>query len=1268
MSICEFARLRAAFVILLACLGALLVPAAAGAVILPAGFQQSTVITGLNTPMDVEVASNGQVLVAEKSGQIKSFSSLSDPTPTVVADLRTQVHNFSARGLMSLAVDPNFPAQPYVYVYYTLDARIGGTPPLYGTGSLNDTCAGATGGLDENCIAGGRISRLRIDGEAMTGSEQVLVEDWCQQYPVHTGGGLAFGADGYLYFSAGDGSTATFWDYGQTGTPANPCGDPPGSVGDLLSPPTSEGGRLRAQDLRTAGDPTGLDGTLIRIDPQTGAGVPGNPLFASSSANERRILAYGLRDAVRLAIRPGTSDVWVGDRGGGYFEEFDHVPDTSSVRNFGWPCYEGGIDANGDPYTRIRPMSDAQNVDICENLYRAGNETVAPHWAYDHELPVVPGETCSEDALGSPAGSLLSGMSFYPAAGGSFPAPYRKALFFADRLRNCIYALLPGSDGLPERGNVTLFASDAQRAMDLEVLPGGDLLYVDQTNDDINRIGYVGNPANQAPTAVAAADKTSGNAPLTVKLNAAGSTDPDTLDAFSYAWDLDGDGEYDDSTSARPTTTLRRPGTATVSLKVTDTGGASDTDSLSVDATEQVETLTFSPIADARVEKNHAIDNYGTSDKLRATGGGSGDMESYLRFDMQGITGSVRSAKLRLWVPFNGTVDGPGVHATTGNWSESAVSWSTRPVHAASAAADADAIPPKTWVTYDVTSLVNGDGALDVSLVSLSADTVEFASRELVDATKRPVLDVTFATPLDNTAPTAPGNLDAHVAGADSIDLSWDASTDNVGVTNYEIYRNGELLAVTAGDVTGYSDQPVSIETPYAYTVRAMDLLDNRSDPSNIATVNIADTENPTAPTNLSAQAATGSRVDLAWTASTDNVGVTNYEIYRNGQLLTTVGKVTSYSDTSITVETAYQYTVKALDAKENRSTASNQANVTVLDAIKPTAPGNLAAQVASQTRVDLSWTASSDNVGVTNYEIYRNGLFLAQAGNTTSFSDNTVRAETLYQYVVRAVDARQNRSDASNTASITVPDTTAPSAPANLAAQATVSARVDLSWNASTDNVGVTNYEVYRNGDLRAVVGNVTSYADTTVSPVTTYQYTVRALDAKQNRSEASNLANVTTPVPTVISVAVADARVEENKKNINFGTDATLSTTLDRKSIESYLQFQVSGVTGAVKSAKLRLWATTASIDGPRVYSTASTWTETAITWTNKPARGITPSDDKGAIAAGTFVDFDVKPFVTSNGTVSFVLAGSSAAVASFASHELADATKRPQLIVGF
>jgi glucose/arabinose dehydrogenase/fibronectin type 3 domain-containing protein len=1268
MSIREFARPHAVFTIVLACLAALVAPGIAGATTLPAGFQQTTAITGLNNPMDVEVTPAGQVFVAEKSGIVKSFSSLSDPTPTVAADLRTQVHNFSARGLMSLAVDPGFPAQPYIYIYYTLDARIGGTPPLYGDpGGTWDSCARAPLGLDENCIAGGRISRLRIAGEAMTGSEQVLVEDWCQQYPVHTGGGLAFGADGYLYFTGGDGSTATFWDYGHTGTPANPCGDPPGAVGDVLTAPTAEGGRLRVQDLRTPGDPTGLDGTLIRIDPRTGAGVSGNPLFGSPDANERRILAYGLRDAVRLAIRPGTNDVWVGDRGGGYWEEFNRVPDTGSVRNFGWPCYEGGIDAQGDPYTRIRPRSVEENTNICNNLYAAGDQTLAPHWAYDHELPIVPGETCTEDALGAPAGSLLSGMSFYPAAGGSFPAPYREALFFADRLRDCIYALLPGSDGLPERGNVMLFASEALHAMDLEVMANGNLLYVDQVTDGVHSIKYVGNPANQAPTAVAAADKVSGGAPLTVEFDGTGSTDPDARDAFTYEWDLDGDGAFDDSTSARPTSTFRRPGTSSVSVRVTDTGGLSDTDSLAIEITEPLTTLTFSPTADARVEEAHPIDNYGVSDKIRAALGPG--TESFLRFQLSGINGPIRSAKLTLTATTNGTVDGPGVHSVSGDWSESTVTWATRPGHGSIAASDAGAIAANAKVEYDVKPLLTGDGTLDLALVATSTDGVDLSSKEHLNSAKRPVLEVTFATVFDDEAPTAPADLAAQVASQSRVDLSWTAAADNVGVTNYEIYRDGQLLDVVGND-TSYADTNVSVETPYEYTVRAVDAEQNRSAASNTAQVTVPDSESPTTPGNLTAQVAGAARVDLSWAASIDNVAVTNYEIYRDGQLLATVGNVTTYSDTGVGVETPYQYAVRALDARQNRSAASNVATVTVPDTVKPTAPAGLVAQVAGPARVDLAWTASTDNVAVANYEIYRNGALLAVIGNVTGYSDITVKAEVAYQYTVRALDVRQNRSDASNTVAVTVPDVAAPTAPGNLAAQAVSGARVDLAWTASTDNVGVANYEVFRNGVLLAVIGNVTTYADTLVTPLTSYQYTVRAVDGKQNRSAASNVANATTLAPVATFSPVADAHVEEAKKNNNYGSAFTLRTVKGsgRNVFESYLRFDVSGVPGPIKSAKLRLSATTATPDGPGVHSALSSWAETAITWATKPARGLAPVDDKAAIAAGATVEYDVKPLVSGNGTVSFALVSTSAVAEDFASREFANATRRPQLIIGY
>ena len=552
----------------LACL--VVFASSAAALTLPAGFDETAVLPGVSKPQDIAIAPNGRVFVAEKTGFIRTYSSVDDTTPALFADLRTQVHNFGSRGLLSIVADPGFPSKPYVYVYYTMDAPLGGTPPVYGGGSF-DPCPGyhdpQDGDLDEagmqtigqvdNCPAGSRISRLQVSGEAMTGSEKVLVEDFCQQFAGHAGGGLGFDKDGKLIASASDGSTSQFWDWGQSGSPANPCGDPPGSVGSALTRPTSEGGRLRAQDVRTTGDPTGLAGSVIRIDPATGAPVGSS----GADTNAKRIVAYGLRDATRLAVRPGTNDIWVTDRGGGYWEEFNRVTPGSSKVNFGWPCYENN---------EIRKQSDLQNLNLCESLYAGGSKT-SPHWAYDHELPVHAQEDCEAEDVRS--GSTLSGIEFYPAAG-TFPPMYRNALFFADRLRSCIWALLPDTTGIPKKGSVVPFAGMAKRATDLEVTPAGDLLYIDQSADSIRRIRYT--PPNSAPVAVATANVTSGTAPLAVTFSGLGSTDAD-LDALTYAWDLDGDNLLDDSTAAQPTFNYATPGTRTVTLRVTDTDGAFST-------------------------------------------------------------------------------------------------------------------------------------------------------------------------------------------------------------------------------------------------------------------------------------------------------------------------------------------------------------------------------------------------------------------------------------------------------------------------------------------------------------------------------------------------------------------------------------------------------------------------------------------------------------------------------------------------------------------
>ena len=148
-------RLRNAFAVVFTVLSA----GAAAAETLPAGFQDSIVISGLTRPTVVRFSPDGRVFVAEKSGIIKVFSSLTATTPTIFADLTTQVDNYWDRGLLGMALDPNFPTNPYVYVLYAFDVRIGGTAPVW-----NDGCPTPPGPNTDGCVVSGRLSRLTASG------------------------------------------------------------------------------------------------------------------------------------------------------------------------------------------------------------------------------------------------------------------------------------------------------------------------------------------------------------------------------------------------------------------------------------------------------------------------------------------------------------------------------------------------------------------------------------------------------------------------------------------------------------------------------------------------------------------------------------------------------------------------------------------------------------------------------------------------------------------------------------------------------------------------------------------------------------------------------------------------------------------------------------------------------------------------------------------------------------------------------------------------
>ncbi|WP_229070328.1 discoidin domain-containing protein [Actinoplanes sp. DH11] len=544
--------------------------APAQAAVLPAGFREQTVLSGLDQPMNIEFAPDGRIFVAEKAGRIKVFDSIADTTATLFADLTANVHNQNDRGLLGLALHPSFPTVPYVYVLYTYDAPPGQTAPVW-----NDNC-GAVGGTNGGrCIVTGRLSRLQAEGSVATGGETVLLHDWCQQFSSHSIGDLHFGADRMLYVSSGDGASFNTVDYGQLGSPVNPCADPPGGT---MTPPGAQGGALRSQDVRTTGDPAGLDGTILRLDPLTGAAASGNPGIASPDANTQRIIAYGLRNPYRFAMRPGTSEIWVGDVGWNNWEEINRVPDASAVRNLGWPCFEG---------TGRQGGYDGANLDMCESQYTSGGQT-APHYTYAHTGQVVSGEPCPT------GGSSTSGVAFSPPTGGDYPAQYAGALFFADYTRDCIWAMLPpAAGGVPAAGNRLTFVSGAANPVDLAIGPGGELYYAD-AGGTVRRIRYFA--GNQPPNAVLEAAPTTGEAPLTVTFDARQSNDPDPADAglLRYEWDFTNDGTVDARTATATHTYDTDGGPFTARLRVLDSLDAADEQTVQIQSGNSPPAATIS--------------------------------------------------------------------------------------------------------------------------------------------------------------------------------------------------------------------------------------------------------------------------------------------------------------------------------------------------------------------------------------------------------------------------------------------------------------------------------------------------------------------------------------------------------------------------------------------------------------------------------------------------------------------------------------------------
>jgi chitodextrinase len=231
----------------------------------------------------------------------------------------------------------------------------------------------------------------------------------------------------------------------------------------------------------------------------------------------------------------------------------------------------------------------------------------------------------------------------------------------------------------------------------------------------------------------------------------------------------------------------------------------------------------------------------------------------------------------------------------------------------------------------------------------------------------------TASTPADTSAPSAPANLTGAGSNSTTINLSWTASTDNVGVVGYNVFRDGGATPIATVSATNFSDTGLGIGSTHTYTVKAFDGANNVSTASNTVTVSTlgSDTVPPTAPTGLTATGSSTTTIDLNWTASTDNFAVTGYKVFRDGGLteIATVS-TTSFSDTGLAVNSTHSYTVVAFDGAGNQSPNSNTASATTQLAGALTAlslnPTTVTAPASSTGTVTLSGPAPTGGLTIT--------------------------------------------------------------------------------------------------------------------------------------------------------------------------------------------------------------------------------------------------------------------------------------------------------------
>lgn len=273
----------------------------------------------------------------------------------------------------------------------------------------------------------------------------------------------------------------------------------------------------------------------------------------------------------------------------------------------------------------------------------------------------------------------------------------------------------------------------------------------------------------------------------------------------------------------------------------------------------------------------------------------------------------------------------------------------------------------------------------------------------------------------DTAAPSAPGAPSATGKSDTSVRLQWGVATDDVGIAGYDVYDGTAKVAETYGTGTGATVTGLQPDTDHTFTVKARDGSGNisaASSPVSVRTDAGKDTRPPTVPAAPTVTGRTERSLSITWPASSDNVAVTGYEVFKNGSPALRVPG-TAATLTGLNPGTRYDIRVRARDGAGNPSALSPTLSAsTKPDTKPPTTPGKPRVTGRTARTVSLAWRASADDIGVTGYDLFRNGKPVLRVTGTSAVATD-LRPDTAYKFRVRARDRAGNLSPLSETVTV---------------------------------------------------------------------------------------------------------------------------------------------------------------------------------------------------------------------------------------------------------